>query len=538
MKFRTYGNELLQYSVGGGNGNGNGTRSGRNKSQFQIEQKVTYGASIGTSTSAFADLFQSGSHVYANKIENLRNITIKNTGQTAIELKFDIDAWTASGDGTPDDNSATERFLMTLLATGEHIYLPSLRLLDYDTAVLSSGSEKLIDNLAPARVNSGALYADSSWTLGAHLDEPDTSITVNTSNHNFYVGDLIQVGTDTTTVTRIEIMQITKVDDETIYVNRGLYGTSKADKDSQTDATEGAVSGAKIFLPFFNMESNSNQYSGYSTAQTSEQGIFHIKNFFGYGRYLGEIANGVTMGSLSGKFYSSGYQSLGLAGITSSTNYGLTASTNYAFDIQVDGATNFDNLTFTTDSSNVTFGNVIQKINSALSTQYYTSGNLFEKKVSVGIVDGDLRFTSGSRLTTSAIALTAEDGADASFFGTGRIPAVGSIRNAVPAFLPVDSSRDRASGVEHHNTSELFWDDGHGNIQGSARGTINYATGELRLTGAPASANFVFSVNYGAASSGGVKVSSVNSANGIMEISARSLNHKVDGTVSITADEI
>ena len=41
---------------------------------------------------------------------------------------------------------------------------------------------------------------------------------------------------------------------------------------------------------------------------------------------------------------------------------------------------------------------------SALDTAYYTAGNLFEKKVTVGIENGDVIFRSGSRLSSSAIA--------------------------------------------------------------------------------------------------------------------------------------
>ena len=229
-----------------------------------------------------------------------------------------------------------------------------------------------------------------------------------------------------------------------------------------------------------------------------------------------------------------------MSGITSSSNTGLTASTNYALDIQVDGATNFDNLTFTTDSSNVNWGGnngVISKIQSALDTQYYTAGNLFEKKVTVGIVNGDIRFTSGSNLTTSAIALTAEDGADASFFGTGRVPAVGSIKAAVAARVPNDSYIDKISGDEKRNESAFFYDDGNGNIGGAASGYINYTTGEFYLENAPSNANFCISANYGSASAGGVKVLSAGNQNGISYIKARSVNQKIAGEIEFTGYE-
>ena len=500
--------------------------------QFQTTQKVTYGASVGTTTDGFSDLFQGGSSVYANKVENLKNITVKNIGNVAVELKLDIDSWTAA---TPDANSSA-RYLFLMLGSGEHIYLPSLRLLDYNSGTASAGCAYLLNNKAPSAVNSTNLYVDSTWTLGANLEDSETEVTASASTHDFYVGDLIQVGINTTTATRIEIMEITAIDGATLTVKRGLYGTSIADKDSQTDSTNGAVSGAKIYFPFFNIQSNNNQYTGLSTASTDDSGIFHIKNFFGYARYTNSIAGGLTMGSISGKFYNSGYQELGLSGITASTQSGLAASTEYKLNITANSGSVFSNLTFTTDSTDLTFGKVISLIQSALDTQYYTAGNLLNQKVSVSIVNGDIRFTSASRLTTSAILLAAPTSGTTPF-GVGRLPAIGNIDGAVAASLPNDLVYDGSSGVEKPNSNVLFYDDGHGNITGACSGSISYTTGEFRLVNAPANADFVVSANYGSAHSGGVRVAATGSQNGINEISARSANHKVDGLIEITAIE-
>ena len=504
--------------------------------EFKVTQKVSYGATVGTETDTFADIFQASAAMYGNKMENLRNITIKNVGDTAVEIKLDINAWTQA---TPDADGAA-RYLFLLLAAGEHIYLPSLRLLDYDQGAASAGAAYILNNKLPADIDSGNLYQDSGFTLGANLEDTETQVTVNTAGHDFYVGDLIQVGINTTTATRIEIMEVTSEISTTVLgVKRALYGTSKADKDSQTDSNQGAVSGAKIYLPFFNIQSNNNQYNGLSTARSDASGIFHIKNFFGYGRYTGGAAGGVTMGSFSGKFYNPGMQELGLSGISANTNSGLAVSTEYKLNLTVDGGSVFENLTFTTDSSNVNFGGsngVISKIQAALNTEFYTAGHLFEKGVDVSIVNGDIRFTSRQRLSTSAILLAAPTSGTTPF-GVGRFPAIGNVNSPVAASLPNDSIYDAASGAEKTNKGVLFYDDGNGNIQGACSGTLNYNTGELRLTGCPPNADFVFSVNYGSANSGGVKLTSTGSQNGIYEISARSTNHKVDGLIEITALE-
>ena len=502
-------------------------------SEFKVIKEVPFGGTVGTTTGAYHTIFQT-SWSYPNRVEDLRNVILRNTGKVTIELQLLCETW---ANGTPDSNGA-EIILKTMIPAGEEMRLPTLRLIGYDTSGSSADAYSL-NNKRPEEINSGELYQEVDALDDATVEAADTTITVDTGT-KFYVGDLIQLGINTTTATRQEIMRVTGISSNTLTVERGLYGTSAADKDAQTNADNGAVDNAKVHLPFFNILEDSGEYGGYSTCQTNQDGKFHIMNFFGYGRYASYAAGGIVSGSLSGKFYSSGYQELGLSGITSSTNTGLTASTNYALDIQVDGATNFDNLTFTTDSSNVNWGGAnggISKIQAALDAQYYTSGNLFEKKVAVGIVNGDIRFTSGSRLTTSAIALTAEDGADASFFGTGRVPAVGNIKAAVPARVPNDTYHDKISGTEKRNESAFFYDDGHGNIKGTASGYINVETGEFYLENAPSNANFVISANYGSAQAGGIRLTSTANRNGIYEIKARSTNQKIAGQIEFIGTE-
>jgi len=509
---------------------------------FKRTQKVTYGSKILPTTAAYMDMYLGGSHTGGNKIENLSNINIKNVGRTAIEIKLDINEWTA---GTPDADS-DPRYLMTILGAGESMFLPTLRMLSYSAGAASAGSAYLLSNTLPSEVNSEALFAVSSWTLGAAVDDTDTTITVNTDQHDFYVGDLIQIGTDTTTSTRQEIMRVTGIgvgaaNNTILEVDRALYGTSKADKDTQNDATEGATSGSRIHLPFFNITQNSNHYGGYATAQSDLNGVFHIMNFFGYGRYTNSVAGGITPGTIAGKFFTSGYQEFGMRGQTSSSNSGLTAGATYGFDITVNGSglLNSDTMTFTVDNTNWGGTNgVLSKIQAVFDTQYYTtSSNILNERVTIGIVGGDIRITSQSRLSTSAILLAAPSEGETTIFGVGRIPAIGSIESPVSSVLPPDSIYDRKSGIEMENESVYFYDDGNGNIRGAASGYINYTTGELYLTGCPPEAHLSFSANYGAAHSGGIKVTSGVSQNSIYEISARSCNHKVTGLVEITATE-
>ena len=502
-------------------------------SEFKITKEVPYGSTLGATTGGFHTIIQTA-WGYPNRIEDLRHVMLRNTGKVTLELQFLIETWT---DGTPDSNGAAI-ILKTLIPSGEEMYLPTLRMLAFN-ATTSSADAYVLNNKRPEDIDSGNLYQEVDALDDSGEEAADTTITVDVGS-KFSVGDLIQLGINTTTATRQEIMRVTGIATHLLTVERALYGTSAADKDAQTNATSGAVDNAKVYLPFFNILEDSGEYGGFSTCQTNSSGKFHIMNFFGYGRYASQAGSGIVSGSVSGKFYSQGYQALGMTGVTSSTNSGLTASTAYALDIQVDGATNFDNLTFTTDSSNVNWGGtngIISKIQAVLDTQYYTAGNLFEKKVTVAIVNGDVRFTSGSNLTTSAIALTAEDGSDASFFGTGRIPAIGNIKAAVAARVPNDLYIDKVSGTEKRNESVFFYDDGNGNIKGTASGYINIETGEFFLENAPSNANFVISANYGSASAGGIKTISTANRNSIYEVKARSTNQKIAGQIEFIGYE-
>ena len=175
---------------------------------------------------------------------------------------------------------------------------------------------------------------------------------------------------------------------------------------------------------------------------------------------------------------------------------------------------------------------------SALDTQYYTtSSNVFEEKVTVGIVNGDIRFTSGQRLATSAILLAAPSAGETTPFGVGRFPAIGSVEAPVAARVPSDIVVDRISGVERRNEGVLFYDDGLGSIRGVASGYINYTTGELYLQGCPPNANFQINANYGSALGGGIRIVSTANRNSIYQIAARSVNQKMVGKIEFIAYE-
>ncbi len=456
-------------------------------------------------------------------------IVLKNNSPVGVELQFHINEF--------EDNSNIDAYtedlrITQLLGANEYLVLPNQFMLGYSTDT-SGGNAKTIDNATGYSVNSGKLYVDSVANLAEAVDGTETEIDVNDGDY-FRVGDLIQLGTTTgTTATNIEIMRVTGISTNTLTVERGLFGSITGNSSAQTT---GHASGAAVHFPWFNTQEKYNKYhddaNALGTVQTNSSGRYTAQNLFGYGRSA-TYPTGIVKGSFAMKFYNSGYQEFGMSGVTANTKSGLAASTTYQFNITVDGGSTFANLAFTTDATNTNFGGnngVLSKIQSALDTQFYTSGNLFEKGVSVGIVNGDIRFTSNNRTRNSAILLAAP-GSGTTPFGVGRLPAIANVEGAVAAKLPDDTIFDKLSYVENKNQGAFAYDDGKGNIVGTATGTINYETGAVDFTG-PAEAEFAVSFNYDSAHSGGLSATS-NQENGIVTISARSVNSKIDAEVEI-----
>ena len=317
-----------------------------------------------------------------------------------------------------------------------------------------------------------------------------------------------------------------------------MYGSSAADKDSQTHSTAGAVNGANIYFPIFNKY---HDYDKYSVVQTDNLGRYRSTNFFGYGRTATALS-GITPGSVAIQFYTKGYQGLGLSDVTSNTPTGLTASTTYYLTIAADGGSALE-INFTTDATNGNFGGengLVQKIQDALDTAYYTAGNLFEKKVNVVIRGGDVIFESQSKLSTSAIALTAGtsgSGASVRFLAqaNGRIPALASIPSAVDARLEPELNYDRVTYSTSYKNIFIS-DDGYGNLKYSGRsvGTINYETGaiEWAISSCP-NAEFVISALYNAPFSGKQDSTDAAKVNSLMEVLGNTPQQKGGATLKV-----
>ena len=521
----------MAYKGGGTTATGNGNGKGKDaiSNGAVVKERVK---SVGYSAIVNKLLLDVEADTTEGSVKEgvIGDLMITNTGShpafAILAYRLWTDATTMSGN---------TYHINCLLKPGEEMYIPDTPVVISDETIEQLAGTA-VSNTAPdgnmyTEFSDGVADIDSATAAGivGHATnttvylEPYTSAT-NCSANLFRVGDLIRV--------RNEVMEVTAIGDKSnlannyLTVKRDMYGT---------DGGTAAVDNDSTRLPFFNAY---HDYDKYSVAQTDSNGKFKCFNFFGLGRAATGI-QGLTPGSIAIKFYEPGYQELGLSGITSGTNSGLTASTEYKLDITVDGGTLFQDLSITTDSSNLNFGGtngVISKIQAALDTQYYTAGNLFEKKVTVGIVNGDIRFTSGSHLSTSAILLgdTGDSGSFIDAAANGRIPASGNIPSAVAARLPDDVIYDKVTYASSPNEGAFLFDDGYGRLWGAGTGTINYETGAIDMTGCPVNAEFVYSCLHTSAFSGKRNSTDAAKMNSLKAVYGNMPNQKGAGELTIT----
>ena len=511
-----------------------GGMNARNKvsSKKGISQILSSTQRVGTTQ---VELFTASSTKAKGALSAAKNIAVNNVGAgtLGVTLKFtnwkDVDE---IGTGIFSAAYPANTYMHMLLPKGESINFPTARVLtSTGESDGSSGTQahKLdgtaLSNLAPASSMYKIVTADHSsgsgdQQLNGAINDSASTTTVTVDDGDYFrVGDIIQVDT--------EVMEVTAISSNDLTVIRAAYGSTIA---SHSD-------NANISFAFFNAY---NRHNKYSTPRTDDDGKFKASNFFGYGRSGDYIKTGLLPGSIAIKCYKSGYQELGMSGITPSTNSGLTAGGSYWFKISVDGST-AESINFVVDSSNTNFGGrngIISKIQEVLDEKYYnTAANIFEKRAAVSIVNGDIRFTSGSYLSTSAIALSAgTDGASAAYniFGhatnpTGRIPGLDNIEGAIAAKLPDDTITDPLTGDEVSNSSAFMYDDGNGNLIGNGRGTINYDSGEIDFKSKP-NAEFVISANYASPLTGQLNA---DYKNVISEIRVHSANPKLTGKVNL-----
>ena len=431
-------------------------------------------------------------------------VRVRNDGYVVANAIFAYTKYTAE-----DDTSEAVEYVHYLLAPDEEITLPASRAIIATTNEQYDGTP--ITSTKPATAMKIAV-PDTELTAEG-LDTVETEVDVDSGTY-FLVGDLIRIDD--------EIMEVTSISSNTLTVIRGTHGSTIA---THTDNTA-------LEYPFFNAY---HDFDKYSVSQTDYNGRFKAQNFFGYGRG-GSGKLGITAGSVAIQFYESGYAKLGLTDVTSNTESGLTASTAYEFDIVVDAGTTYDNLSFTVDSSNTKFGGsngIIAKIQDALDTQYYTAGNLFEKKVIVSIEGGDVIFRSGSNLSTSSVGISAGSSGTAEFLGTGRIPASPT---SVAARLAQELEFNPVTNSSTYKNI-FIRDDGRGNLlykNTQNVGTVNYESGAIDFSvGDKPNAEFVVSVLHTSPFSGKLNAAGADRANSLKQVLGNTSQQKCEAILTV-----
>ncbi len=479
-------------------------------------------------SNAGIDLVNYGTSVANDTMTAPKAILVENTGNVGCELLISTAEWTTDdATDSADTVSDATHYLSMLLPASECVYLPNNRLIG-TSAAFGGGMGVEVSNAVPDSneyVDSGAdLDHATANTMGS--DAAHTTLNLEDGHSKYFkVGDLIRIENEICEVTAVG----TGADlaNSTCTIIRGLYGSTAA-----THADDVAIR-----LPFFNMhhDFDDTSYNGggngsATVVKTNGSGLFRAMNFMGYARTADTVCDGLVAGSIAIKFYEHGYQEFGLSGITPSTKSGLATSTTYTFALTISGGSS-DDVAFTTDSSDVTFGNVIGKIQSAINDKFTAGTNLKNKKATIGIVNGDIRITDSSRLSTGAVLMAAPSSGTTPF-AVGIVPAVGVLEAPVAAKLPDDTVRDSVTYAEIKNTSAFLLDDGKGNLRGAGgSGTINYETGEINMNAYP-NAEFVVSANTKAAHSGGME-DAATTINGAVTLEARSCNSKADTEIRV-----
>ena len=454
------------------------------------------------------------------------SMVICNEGDQTAEIVINIPNF--DNDDDLIGNNFTTRRLNTLLRPNDFMYLPHNVLFsyDHDSSIATSASSdtastatsgttaQFIDVDASSRGdgqtrNSAGLIETGirTDTTGVQTSATATTITVD-SNYYFKVNDILAVTNADASTEFLKVISIPSA--TTIEVERAILGSS-ADE----------IENNALFFLYYKTEVAD------TIVKSNYNGVYQANTLFGYGRSSLSQPQGITMGSVGIKVREPAYQEFGMTGQTPSTSTGLTVSTSYDFDLVLDGHSNYQGV-FTTDSSNVNWGGtngVMAKINLLLETAY--EAGTFSHLPLMSIINGDIRITSGSRLSTSAVALADGTGAGTNMLSgsAGRIPNVDNFVKKLTKF-PDDNETDK-----------IIFDNGRGLlIGGQGNGTIDYNSGAIYLDTSP-NAEFQVSAYYNSLLSGDLNNSDNSSgipANPrINNIVARSTNPYKDATIRV-----
>ena len=524
----------------------------------------------------FLTLASFSKNAAALTLHNAKVIVVKNISNIAAEIALTtIDFRNDSGGTTTDvqnsvdmneeDSTGEETVRRTwsmILPAGDFMYLPTSRIIEYSplntslSNTLESAGNAPAGYIAiePKDINSGNEYVDmhlfagSTYNSGADIQIAEdvaiaeTDITVDDGDW-FEVGDLIMINS--------EVMQVEAISGAVLTVKRGLLGSTEA---AHSDDDDLRFFFGNEHLPFDNGKCMTSQ-----TGQFSQKGAF-----FGYARSADRVVKGVVVGSVCiGPFYTrGGYLDWGLQNIKPSDNTGLAVSTQYSITFVIDeyNAGGIDStsteqiVTFTTDASDTTFagsGNaVLPKIQAAIDAFFYDeSSGLKNKKVHIGLHNGDVRVKSMSNHSETRVGIS-KSTSGTTPFDLGRFPTMSSnvpdlqgtphgggttdtIVYGPASSLELETIDDIATGKTILNKGAFLLDDGNGNLRhnDSVVGSIDYTKGHIQFNHLP-NAEFKVYAESLSAHSGGCNFNN-NAQNTLVNVSGRSLNPKENSKLEL-----
>ena len=507
--------------------------AGRNQYTFQktatyenvydFTQELDHGAAPLGGSSEIYQLIEMATTKGASKLQGAKTICIHNTGLAAAEIAFRTQLYDAThsseSTGTISSTDTGTKVIWwttfnTILPPGDHIILPSNKFVSYSRdvssdpgAVTSAANQtQVLDTIVSgvSSYNSGKVGVDSGTNVdGAHNDAV-TTLAVGDGDV-FMAGDFIRVNN--------EVMEVTAVATNNLTVKRGQLGSTAASHSDTDDV-------------FYFLGNHLVEFNDHSVAQTDRLGNYKCSTFFAQGRNsagdgVAENIDGIVPGSVAIRFYTEGgYQECGLTGKTLASSTGLTASTQYYFKITQDGGAQQE-LNITT-GTNVSYQSVLTLIQTAINNNSVLDA-------SVGLIGGDVRFTSNTNLSSSAIALAAGT-TGTSLFATGDFNVTQDLARA--ADVPSETTKT-FKNISKKVSVNYLYDDGKGNLirPAGGSGVINYETGEISFTGCPRNSEFKITANTNSALAGGdaeIGEATGSQGNIIDRIYARSLNPKVN----------
>lgn len=411
---------------------------------------------------------------------DIKALTIGCISRQPIEVFIKLYNWT--GNTTQSGNE----FIHAILTHGEFISIPTAKMIAWD------GGFSACNGTAVTHLTSSGISTGLSKTVGT-MGASDTTLTTTAdASSDLQAGDYIVLGSDA------EVMRVVNVTTTTVTVDRAQFYTT-ATTHTETDVKY-----------YFITDSN-----GASNWRGNPNDLATQSEFWG-----SSFSGGIVSGSVAVRFYNPPYQELGLFNITSSTDTKLTASTAYAFKVTINGVA-YDDNSFTTDASNTNWGGtngVLTKIQNVMDTN--------KIPCTVGIIGGDIRFTSKIATNGGTIALT-DPTTGTSIFGAGDVPDKDSLEGAVDAVL------DNAYGDEFYSASNYMFDDGKGKLYrvNGGSGSINYDDGAMKIISAPPFRQFNILFIKDSALDGKIDLDA--SKNFIQHIYARSINSYQDGKVRV-----